>query len=238
MDETQQQQTTSQHGVFPRRWRLLVIVVLCSGVLSQVGCSLFVMAGKAIFGDPKVPSAFRTATGTNLAKSKRKVLVTCTTPESIKIEFPSLDFDLLEGVAQILKGRGVRIVSPDDVATWMDDHGGFDEGDLAAVAEHFDADFVVSINLERFTYQEENSPTLFRGRVNGEITAFEVTTSKGGAASGQQVFVRAYTSVYPAFRPVSAENMSPKIFQKKYVDRVSAQIAELFYDHRLSEEIQ
>jgi hypothetical protein len=194
------------------------------------------MAGKMIFGDIKQPAPFRTATKIDIIKEGKKVIVVCSTPHAIKAQFPALEIDLLEQIARDLKGHGVMVVNPDEVAKWMDDHGGFNE-DPQELAEHFDADLIIHADLSKFSYLEENSPTLFRGRANGDVRVYEVVKGKDEAKRVRQIFVSEYVSVYPQQYPVSQQNMSEATFRKRYLDQVSAQISRMFYDYRSSDEI-
>src|SRR5690606_36217545 len=99
----------------------LALVLLAAGL---PGSSLVTMAGKMIFGDPVMPCAFTNMTRVDLAKEGKTVVVVCSTPEAVKSDFPSLNIDLLDGVARQLNRREIKVVSPDDVAAWMDDNGG------------------------------------------------------------------------------------------------------------------
>lgn len=214
------------------------LLCLAATAVSLSGCSLFVMAGKFMFGDPKIPSAFKSMSHTDLAKENKRVLVVVSTPSVIKNDFPSLDFDLLDGVAVRLRRRDIDVVNPDDVASWMDDNGGFTEGDdPSELADEFDADYVIFIKLDRFDYREENSPTLFRGRAEGNIFAYKVVEYEKRPSEALEVFVREYRSTYPRDYPVSKDKASERVFRKRYLDRVCEEIAQLFYDHRASETV-
>ncbi len=204
---------------------------------SQAGCSLFVMAGKMFEGELMQPAAFRTATKINLAKEAKRVVVVCSTPEAMKGDFPSLEFDMVEQITRTLKSNGVTVINPDDVAKWMDDHGGYSENPRD-LANHFDVDLVIHADLSQFSYREDNSPTLFRGRANGNVRAYQVVKQQGGKKRVQQVFVSEYVSVYPKLNPISTEQMTETTFRKRYLDHVCEQIAQLFYDHRASEEME
>jgi hypothetical protein len=215
------------------RRALILTAALAACALS--GCSLFVMAGKMIFDNPKVPSAFKTMTHVDLAKSGKTLLVVCSMPEAIKAEFPSVGYDLVDGVARRLKTRGIKVVNPDEVATWMDENGGrfTTANDLT---DQFDADYIVHIDINQFDYHEENSPTLFRGTAIGNVFVYQVEVI-GGSKQTREAFVREFTSVYPGTHPVSVDQMSSKVFTKRYLERVSGQLAQMFYDHTVSEEI-
>ncbi len=194
------------------------------------------MAGKMFFGDPKMECVFKQRTDVDLTKQHKKVLVVCSTPEAIGVDYPSLSFDLVDGVIRRLKLRGIEVVNPDELATWMDDNGG-QWGNPSELAGQFDADYIVHIDLNRFDYREENSPTLFRGRAVGSVFAYEVYRVDG-RKEAKEVFVSEFTSVHPKNYPVSTDRISAKSFRKQYLDRISTQLAQMFYDHRVSEEIE
>lgn len=199
------------------------------------GCQLVTMAGKMIMGDPVVTCAFTQQTHIDLVKDERTVLVVCQVPQSVRKTFPSLSYDILDGVTRRLKREGVGIVSPNDVASWLDDNGGRWE-DVSELAEAFDADYIVDIDVNRFTHTEENSPDLFRGRASGMVVAYEVRTIDG-LKTTHHAFEREFNSEYPSHHPISVTSISSKTFRKQYVDRVCNELAHLFYNHRMSDEV-
>lgn len=212
------------------------LVALCLLVLPACGCSLVTMVGKMAFGDPLVEADFTRATGVSLLEEEITVLIVCSTPESVKQEFPSVNFDLLDGISRELKRRGIGIISPNDVATWMDENGGrFDN--LEELATEFDPDYVIHIDLEELSHRELNSPTLYRGRALGNIYAYRVRRLKDAEDRFlDEIFNQEYRSTYPEHYPLSADQVSARSFGKKYLDRISLQIAQMFYDHKASEE--
>lgn len=216
--------------------RLVALLAACVVGFSQPGCSLFVMAGKMFFGDPAATSAFTQSTRVDLAKEGKRILVVCSTPDAVKTKFPSVDFDLLDGVTRRIKVRGIKVVDPDDVATWLDDHGGR-WNDIAELGEHFHADYVVHMDLSKFTCQEENSPTLLRGQSEGRIHVYRISDGPSGKQTSE-VMDHEFTFSYPLDYPVSIEKKSSKLFMQEYIDRVCTKLAQMFYDHPLSEEIE
>ncbi len=216
--------------------RLIAVCFIMAFAGSQSGCSLFVMAGKMFFGDPKQTCSFSAETHVDLVEDQKTVLVVCSTPEDIKTDFPSLNFDLLEGVTRRIKRQEIKIVNPNEVADWMDDHlGSWDK--ISDFAEQFDADYIIHIDLEHFSYKEENSPALYRGRVQGTVHAYEVKKIDG-QKQVLPVFVQEYTSEYPKLYPVSSSQLSAKMFIKRYLDEVSTELAQMFYNYRVSERIR
>jgi hypothetical protein len=201
------------------------------------GCSLAVMAGKMFLGDVKVQSQFRQATKTDLAKLNRKVLVLCSTTDTVRSAYASVDYDILEGVIHRLKVHGIRkIVSPDAVSGWLDDHGGRCD-DPKELADHFHAEYLIHIEVSRFTCQEENSPNLLRGQSEGHVRAFHLEERDSGKRL-VEVMNSDFVSTYPSGNPISADKKSATNFQREYIERISLQLAQIFYDHTPSEEMQ
>ncbi len=67
----------ASHRPRSRTLGTFLLVLVCALAASQSGCSLFVMAGKMIFGDPKVDCSFKKATKTDLSENGSRILVVC-----------------------------------------------------------------------------------------------------------------------------------------------------------------
>jgi len=245
---------------FGTRRPLWTLLFVCACLLELSGCSLFVMAGKMIQGDPMQPDDFKGWYGKSMAKSGKRVAVLCTTPESIKTEDSSLDINLLSEVSRQLARNEIDVIKPHKVAQWVDDQGG-GEPDLKLLAQDLGADLIIRIQLDSFRYHEDNSPNMFRGRATGMITVQEVVRSKtdavkqksddkdlvenkksksrtdtdlptGKVVGLRQVYSRNLNSIYPPHQPVSVEQMQLDVFRKKYLNRISDEISRLFYAHQ------
>ncbi|GIX04648.1 MAG: hypothetical protein KatS3mg114_0517 [Planctomycetaceae bacterium] len=215
--------------------RSIGLVVMFMILATCGGCSLFVMAGKMLWGDPLQPAQFRAMTGVNLTKGKHKVLVVCTVPAAISEDFSSLSVDLIEGIARRMKIQGIDVISPSAVASWLDDHGSLitNPNDLA---QDFEVDYIAWIEVLKFSLREDEEPTkasshLLRGRAQGYTRAFKVE-KVGEDKLALGVYTTEFTIVYPPHQPVSDLNRSALLFQREFIDRVCNQLAEQFYDHR------
>jgi hypothetical protein len=221
-----------------RRLRIIgAWAVLAAALLSLSGCSLVVMTGKMLLGDLKKDSQFHDATHVDLPKTNAKVLVLCSANETIRADYAAVEFDVLEGLIHRLKAHDVKkIVSPNAVAGWIDEHGGqFD--DLQPIAEHFRAEYVIHIQMTKFTTQEENSPNLLRGQASGRVHAYKMDGT-GAERRLVEVMSSDFNANYPQGNPISIDKKSAKNFQQEFVDRVSLQLSLIFYDHSPSEEMQ
>lgn len=218
------------------RWR--VIAALCAALVilsGTSGCSLGIMAGRMIFGDPKHASEFRSRTGIDLTKEEKKLLVVVRTPQSIEGESPSLDLDLIDAVSRRLKVQGVQVVNPDDVAKWIDKNGGrFDHP--SELAREFQTDFIAVIDVDTFSLQDEGSLNLYHGTASGQMQVFEVKKI-AGTKEAQQIFAGNFRNQYPPHGPVSADSLSMKMFEKRFIDHLSDRLGSRFYDYRLGDEM-
>lgn len=210
--------------------RVLIAGWLALLVLATSGCSLVTMTGKMLFGDPLQTADFRSMTHEDLRKVNKKIVVICSTPVVVDAEVSTLKLELIEGVTRRMKREGIKVINPDKVATWIDDHGGV-PNDPSELAADFDAEYIAWIDLDTFSFREENSPKLLRGRATGFVRVYRVR-DENGMRFAENVFSREFTSVYPAHQPVSEETRSALLFQRQFTDRVCNQLSEFFYDHR------
>ncbi|MBI1310581.1 hypothetical protein GC176_04670 [bacterium] len=215
--------------------RRLLLLCLAALLPAQAGgCSLFVMAGKMFFGDPKIKSVFNAQTGVDLMDGEQTILIVCRTPSLMQNQLPTLQHDLSDGILRRLKQQGIRIVSPDAVADWLDDNGGeFDN--VAELAADFDTDYIAVIDVESLEFFEPNSPEMYRGKAQGAVRAYRVE-KRGGRRGALQVFSGGFNTEYPRFSPVPAHSISERVFQKQFVDHLSQDLARQFYDYRMGDE--
>lgn len=214
-----------------RLWLKATSGLLCGAMVCALpGCSLGVMFGKMLTGDPMIPAEFKSRTRVDLAKGKHTVLVVCTTPTSVESELATLKFDLIDGVTRRMKLNGVKVINPDLVAAWIDEHDGIGS-DPSELARNFEADYIVHIDVEAFGLRELNSPKLLRGQSSGFVRVFKVE-EVGAQRQAYNVYTNEFTSSYPTHQPISVQGRTAVMFQKDYVDRVCDQLAQKFYDHR------
>ncbi|HUG94234.1 MAG TPA: hypothetical protein VML55_25620 [Planctomycetaceae bacterium] len=234
MDDSRSRDTAPGVRLRSPAWLALAAVALAP---TLAGCSLFVMAGKVFFGDPQVTCAFRQQTGVDLAREKKRVLVVCTTPAAVGPELASLRYDLVELLTRRMKRAGIELVDSNKIAAWMDRNGGFFDHP-SELASDFDADYIVHVDVRSFAYHEENSPTLYRGHVQGDVFAYAVAREGRSRTTAHQVFSNTFTSQYPEHAPKAAVDISSeRVFVRRCVDRLSIQLAQLFHDHPMSERI-
>ena len=212
---------------------LILLVLIAMTVLP--GCSLAVMAGKMFFDDPKMQSVFREATGTDLTDGEKSILIACSTSHQILSKHPGIRIDIVDKMSRILDTRHVRMIPADDVAKWFDDHG--DWGDFSELAASFDADYVMHIDLKTFSVEVPDSPNLLQGKADGRVSMMEVKLSGRNKDKKAAVTVieRPFKVMFPTTYPIPRESRSEEMFTENFLDRISAQLSRMLYDHRASD---
>lgn len=212
-----------------------VILLILSAMMVLPGCSLGIMINKMFFDDPKMKSVFREATGTDLTDGEKTILIACSTNHQILSKHPGVRIDIVDKMTRILDTRNVKLVPPDDVATWFDDHGEW--GDFSELANSFGADYVMHIDLKTFSVEVPDSPNLLQGKAEGRVAMMEVKMSgkKKDKKKATTVIERSFKVMFPTTYPIPRETRSEETFTENFLDRISAQLARMLYDHRPSE---
>jgi len=215
-------------------FRILAISTALFLITTASGCSVFVMFGKMLFGDPTVESPFKLRTSVDLTAGESRVLVVCRTPSLVLNQLPTLQYDLNEGVLRRLKQHGVKTVSPDDVSDWLDENGGeFDHP--RQLASDFDCDFIVVATVREIAFREPNSPNMYRGHASGGLRVFEVQGTDG-KRDALQIYTSQFNTQYPRMNPVSTSQVGERSFQKQFMSHLTDTIARQFYDYRTGDD--
>ncbi|MCA8998726.1 MAG: hypothetical protein KDA80_17125 [Planctomycetaceae bacterium] len=215
---------------------LWIVFCLWSAVcLPHQGCiNALVMAGKVMLGDPMQTSAFEMATGINLKKDEKTVLVHCTSPSLLTDEFGSLNGDIQVELLRRMKRQGINTLSPDKVSEVLDHYGGTFDPKLLVRELDEPVDYIMHIQLETFSYESPESPDLYHGNASGTVTGYEVR-GEGDDKHVVQVFDQSFTVVYPTTHPVPRDRTPEKVFFRRFVDRVTDTLGTSFYDVRTAE---
>lgn len=215
--------------------RLLIGLALASGLLClQSGCiNTMVMMSKVILGDPVQISGFEQATGVSLAKADKNVLIRVSAPALVSEAYGTLTADVEVELIRRMKRHDVPVMHPDTAAQVLDRLGGtFDPQVLAR--EVSDCDYIMHIQMEKFSYIEDSSPNFYRGNAAGRITGYEVRKEDTGHHA-VQVFEQQFRSTYPTTYPVAVDSTPKNVFIRRFIDRLADNLGATFYSVNRSE---
>ncbi|MEC7555677.1 MAG: hypothetical protein VX311_01895 [Planctomycetota bacterium] len=218
----------SRASIHGWRFRLVLMIAMAMLVGTLPGCSLGVMAGKMIFGDPRMPAEFTMATGVNLVDSDHTVVVVARVPTYLSGDLATLEPDLITGVTDQLLRESIQATPADEVIDWIDERGSSDAVDAAA--EKFGTDFVIHIDLSTFENLEEKTSWLHRGRSAGTVTAFKVETIDGKKVP-RMIFERGFDERHPRRQPVPVGEVSRTVFVRRHLDQLTNDLARKFHTH-------
>ena len=95
----------------------------------------------------------------------------------------------------------------------------------------------MNTDLNSFAVVVPDSPNLLQGKTAGRVTMMEVKMiGKDKDKKKTSVAVeRSFNVMFPTTYPVPRESRSEEMFTENFLDRISAQLARMLYDHRPSE---
>ncbi|MCI0685223.1 MAG: hypothetical protein L0Y71_24250 [Gemmataceae bacterium] len=178
------------------------------------------------FSDDRIPPKCPLAT--------KKEVTVCVVPNFATLEtrpevIPA-EAELAELFAQQLRKRAevnrerIRVVPPAKVRSYQN-RADFASRSLYDVGKHFEADYVISLEITNLAlYEKASHNTLYRG--NTEI-AVNVVDMKQPAGEGT-IFTEHYRREYPSSGPRDASDGSVARFRAIFLNTVATDLARLF----------
>jgi hypothetical protein len=208
----------------------LAPALVCAVLASLSGCiNVGSILGKTLFGDPYQPSLFRQQTGVNLEQEEAEVALICTTSMEVSRDFDSLHFDLQDELYRNLRRREIPVSDINAINDALGANGGTFDPDRVSAAVP-DARFLFHIAIERVSIDVPDSTNLRQGQAHGTIRAYEVRTDTvTNTKRAVQVFEHPLQVEYPD-HPVPVEHLSEKLFLQQFIDKVTLQVGQVFYD--------
>jgi hypothetical protein len=197
---------------------LLMTSTLC-------GCNAIILLGYLIGGPPSIEPEFDAKTNKSLSAKDVRVAVVCYAPLPLKYDFDKLDYDLAKHVTFKLHTHGIKVINPDLVHAWLDENKDWDRPE--EIGEALQVDYVVYIDMQKFSLYEENSRNLYRGRAEALLSVYEIYKEGGG----EKIYSKEINSKYPLKIPRSTYEVSYPTFKAQYFNRLSEEIGRQFYEH-------
>ncbi len=207
---------------FCRHWLWAALLLL---PLTQAGClKEMLFLGYLIGGPPSIEPDFDIMTKKSMTAKDVTIAVVCYAPLEVKYEFSAIDAEIAKFVTFRLVQHKMKVVNPDQVRAWLDEHTDWDEP--SEIGRALNVKYVVYIDLENFNLWEENSRDLYRGRAEGLVSVFEIDEN----GDGEKIYAKEINSKFPILEPRAATDLSYSTFKQNYLTRLSEEIGRLFYE--------
>src|SRR5262245_3215404 len=166
-----------------RQWRLAVLLVVAA---FGMGCNMLAFPFFLLWGaNSKTPPLCKLA-----PKEKDKeaiVVILASAGLETRPEFLRVDRELTNVLTRHLKQgfkdnkEKVRLVSAREVDQFKDDHPSWKTMDLVRIGRHFEADYVIELEIQSLSLYEQGSANqLFRGRAEIKVRVVDVDEPDDG----------------------------------------------------------
>jgi hypothetical protein len=184
-------------------------------------------------------------TGPSL-KDKRVVMITKASPGATN-DFPLVDRELNREVATILREKVKRIDLVDQDKVWAWDKAHPSWTDPSELAEKFEADMIVLLEIGQFQVQSPSSPDMFEGKAIVSVQVTELAhpkDSKGHVLrdkpkEAKVVCNEESVTNFPSRGPIpSSADFTRNSFKSKFLHLVATKVSWYFVDHAPGDDIE
>lgn len=213
-----------------RRWRLAVLLLVAA---FGFGCNMLSLPFFLLMGaNSKQPALCKLA-----SKDKDKevrVVILASAGLETRPEFLRVDRELTSLLARHLtqgfkdNKEKVKLVPARQIDQFKDEHPNWKTMDLVKIGEHFDADYVIDLEIISLSLYEQGSANqLFRGRADIHVRVVDVNEP-----DDDPIFKQLYTCEYPKTRgPIPVGEGSMLQFKQKFLDHVGRHLSWYFTAH-------
>ena len=211
----------------PRRraFDLVRVIVIVAMMFCQAGCAQFVILSYLLHGPPSIEPDFDAETGESMTDPDVTVAVVCYAPTELQWNFPQIDDQVAKAVAYRLGQNHVKVVHPDYIRAWIDEHPDWEKAE--EIGRAFKATYVIEIELADFGLYEGTSTTLYRGRTEAYLHVVKLDEEYD---MGERIFTKELDFAFPTAVPRSTYDQPLQAFQKEYLSRLSERIGWMFYE--------
>lgn len=213
------------------RWSAALLV----GIALVIGCNPITLTGYILqsFMDNKIPPKCK------LADDKEQTVVIAPFFGYLeqRPEHQGIDRELGERLAVALKKRfednreKVKIVPPAKVHAYLNQASRtLDKHDLG---KHFQADYVVALEIQAVSLYEPGTRQLFRGRADVAVTVMNISLPKGEST----IFEEFYRCEFPRNWGTDSGNNSPSQFRAMFLTHVARDLSRWFAAYPMEERL-
>lgn len=201
-------------------------------LLSTTGCFVNMMAAPFfLFGkDPTIDPPLKLLKG---RRDSKKVLVISYADNGLRFGFDSIDEDIcsLAGAAIALGDKRFEVVPARKARAWRDSNPNWSDLSLQEIGEQFDVDYVMFMEVTRFSLNETKNQFLLQGSINVKVKVHDI-------AVDQMILDEMYQREYPPNRAVPLTDVaSEEQFRRMFLATVGREISWYLVPHRAADEI-
>ena len=189
----------------PRAWtrRAALLSAASAGLVGIAGCdprSLF------YFLQPWEPTI---APPKETSLKGKKVVVYTTAAPSATGEAATVSQEVTRELVAILRNtvKKIEVVDPDKVNAWANDHQTW--SDPGEIAKAFDADAIVYLEIEEFSYQDPHSPGLLEGHSRTHVQLYRIEHPKNSSGKEQTDQEKESRRAYDEYRDCTFPTRGP-----------------------------
>lgn len=213
----------------PRKW----LLVLLGPALLSLGCnfaalSYFLLPWMEDKVPPKVPLMTDKKEAT-LAIQASFASPPEANPDFVP-EFRTADKDLCERLGQAIKKRfddnreRIKIIPYYQVRSFANRGGDSRLVSAHDVGKHFNADYVINLEINGMSFYEYGSKQLLHGKMDMTVTVFNMNQPDGAGP----MFDEVYRTEFPNGRPIDAAEVSLLEFRSGFLNRVAKDLSRWF----------
>jgi hypothetical protein len=213
------------------RWRAGILAGLLAGTVAlAAGCNPAMLALLVLpWVDDKEPADFPLA---DPDREVKVVIVSNFAMAQTAAELQAVDYLLSQKLAQVLENQfkqnkeKVTIIAPSRVQAYLRDHPRWLEGPRQVIGDKFQADYVISLEINRFSLRRPQDRNLLQGNAEIAVTVTDVHKPVG---EGEK-YSRTMTWTYPV-QPRDEWDTNPPLFRAQFVEKIARELCWLFAAH-------
>jgi hypothetical protein len=169
-----------------------------------------------------------------LSSSDREVKVVILTSlgeTEIRPELLRADRELSERFAAALRARfkenkeKVTVIPPSKVHAFKDRHPEWATMSLQAIGKHFEADYVLNLDISAITlYLKGSNNFFYQGHAEISVAAVDVNKTSDEAV----ILEKQYTCDYPKSRPIETSGSGPGAFRALFLEKIARDLTKYF----------
>jgi hypothetical protein len=213
---------------------ILLVASLSTGCITPASLAMPFMLFKEDKEEAKMP----------LTKEKKKevtvvILASFANPLESRPEVQTADRELCERLAQEMKKRfdanreKIKIVPYYKVKSFLNKDPDVTLSDKREIGRHFNADYVINLEINSMTFYEGSYRQLFRGKTEIMVTVFDLKAEDGEGPVHNDI----YRTEYPTQGPLDAGNESVLSFRTMFMARLARELSRWFAAYPVDERI-